>query len=107
MNLHARLKEDLTAAMRRRDRAEIEVLRNLISAIDNAGAVQAVHEPLPKLGLDFDVPRRELSIEEVRDIIVAERDELLDAARVYRDLGRLEEAEILESQAETAARFLE
>ena len=108
MTIQARLKEELGAAMRRRDRIEMEVLRNLISAVDNAGAVDAVHEPLPKLGLDFDVPRREVSAGGVHAIIVAGRDELLpQAARTYRDLGRADAGEELESKAAVAGRFLE
>ncbi|HJQ76073.1 MAG TPA: DEAD/DEAH box helicase [Acidimicrobiia bacterium] len=60
------------------------------------------------MGLDFDVPRREVSAGGVHAIIVAGRDELLpQAARTYRTLGRVDAGEELESKSAVAGRFLE
>jgi len=92
-----RLRADLTTALRARDRARASVLRTVLGAIANAEAVPVPQGAPPlaqgpiagaALGLGAaEVPRRELTEDDVRAILVAERDDLLahdmsDAAAV-------------------------
>jgi uncharacterized protein len=89
-----------------RDRVEISTLRTLIAAVENAAAVDIETTSEPKLGLGHDQPRRALSDEDVAMIITAERDELVDAAVRYRDLGLVDEVADLESRARIVERYL-
>lgn len=85
-----RLGGDLRAALRRRDRAAVGVLRSVLATIANAEAVP-VDDVRPRptdgpiagasAGLGAtEAPRRVLSEEDVRALVAGERDELLAAA---------------------------
>lgn len=101
------IRGDLEKALRTtRDRVEISTLRTLIAAVENATAVDIEPTSEPKLGLGHDQPRRALSDEDVAGIIIAERDELVDAATRYRDLGLKDEVADLESRARIVERYL-
>ena len=89
-----------------RDRVEISTLRTLIAAVENAAAVDIETTSEPKLGLGHDQPRRALSDDDVAGIITAERDELVDAAIRYQDLGLVDEVADLESRARIVERYL-
>ncbi|WP_377322501.1 hypothetical protein ACFJIY_23945 [Pimelobacter simplex] len=86
-DLADRLRADLTTALRARDRTRASVLRTVLGAIANAEAVP-VPQAAPPLaegviagavvGLGAaEAPRRELREDDVRAIVVAERDDLL------------------------------
>jgi hypothetical protein len=81
-------------------------LRTLIAAMENATAVDVETSTEPKLGLGHDQPRRALNDEDVTGIIRAERDELVDAAIRYRELGLVEEVVDLERRARIVERYL-
>lgn len=86
-DLADRLRADLTTALRARDRASASVLRTVLGAIANAEAVPVPQAAPPVaegpiagavLGLGAaEVPRRELTEDDVRAIVRAERDDLL------------------------------
>ena len=100
------LRGDLEKALRSRDRVEISTLRTLVAAVENATAVEVETSVEPKLGLRHDQPRRVLSDEDVAEIILSERDELVDAAIRSRDLGLVEETADLERRAGIVERYL-
>ena len=80
-----RLREDIRAAMKGGRRAEVDALRTLAGAIDQAEAVPVEHSPGGALGVQFgdpaaEVPRRQLSAGDLRAVIEAERDEALKVA---------------------------
>jgi uncharacterized protein YqeY len=100
------LRGDLEKALRSRDRVEISTLRTLVAAVENATAVEVETSVEPKLGLGHDQPRRAVSDEDVAEIILSERDELVDAATRYRDLGLVEEVVDLERRARIVERYL-
>lgn len=91
-DLHARLRGDLTAALRERDRDTVGVLRTVLSAIANAeaqpvaGSTPTSHVANGRIagasaGVGAtEVARRELDEDEVRAIVQAERDERIAAA---------------------------
>jgi len=102
----ALLRGDLDIALRNRDPVEISTLRTVIAAVENATAVDVETSTQPKLGLGHDQPRRALSDEDVTRIIRSERDELVDAATRYRELGLVEEVVDLERRARIVERYL-
>lgn len=117
-DIAARLRADLTAAMRGRDREAVTVLRSTLAAIANSEAVDAAPQagPLVEAGPIAgaaagagvtEVGRRELSEDDRRDIIRAERLELSEAAATLSAAGGAEEqVRRLRSGAELLGRYL-
>lgn len=89
--LTERMRADLTAAMRRRDRAAVSTLRSVLATVANAEAVPVAEAPVPTEGPvagavtglgAAEAPRRELSEDDVRALVAGDRDDLLAAAAV-------------------------
>jgi hypothetical protein len=87
-----------------------------MSAVDNAEAVDASRAPTPNGGMVGDVrlgigagegARRELSAQDVIEIIRAEVRDRTAAAAEYERLGRAEQANRLEAEAKALESFLE
>jgi uncharacterized protein YqeY len=89
--------------MKARAPVELAVLRALISAIDNAGAVEITAE-LAKAGAE--VERRRLSADDVSSLLRAEREVRLSAAKTYEALGHAEVARRSRDEADIVARYL-
>lgn len=94
--------------MKARDRAAVAAIRSALAAIDNAEAVDPAHAPRPgstviagaAVGLHAgEVPRLELSGEQVVALVEAEAVERMAAARHYDELGRPDEAARLRAEA--------
>jgi uncharacterized protein YqeY len=108
--LRERLKTSLKVAVKARDTIAIAAIRSALGAIDNAEAVDpSPHAPGPtrgriataRLGVGVgDVARRELSAQEVIEILRAEVSDRYAAAEEYEGLGRTQEASRL--RADTA-----
>lgn len=107
MSVQRRLREDLVEALTKRDKVEVSTIRTLIAALENAEAI----EDDTKVDVDVvfrpDRPRRELTPEDVRRILQAERSEVALAAEHYRDLGVDEEADELEQRTRIVDRYLD
>lgn len=104
--LVATVRADLRVALRRGDRATASPLREMLAVIDNASAVDAPQ------GYDYtgtaptEVPRREVTMEEVTAMlqdIVAER---RAAAATFRDLGHVDHASEHAEAAAVVERYL-
>lgn len=80
------------------------MIRTLIAAIENAGAIVADTPVDPQVGLNHDRPRRELTASDVSRI--GERAEVAEAAASYRSLGLVDEAAELERRTVIADRYL-
>lgn len=126
MTLRDALAAELAAARQRRDSAATTALRSTLSALANAEAVphdasagvsagsdavpQAVtspHFPGARAGLgSAEAPRRALSPEEVRAIVVRERDDLLSHAQRLSRLCRRDEADGARRAADTLTRIV-
>lgn len=74
------LRADLLEARKAHDQLTTSTLQAIISAIDNAGAV-----PLPEEITSTEVPRRELSTNDIREIIKREIIELQQAIEEFGD----------------------
>ncbi|MGH8261069.1 MAG: GatB/YqeY domain-containing protein, partial [Steroidobacteraceae bacterium] len=85
--LRARLTQDVQVAMKARDAPRVTALRSLAAALDNATAV-----PLESLRQSAgraigEVPRKDLSSDDVRAIVRREITERRDAAFAFESHG--------------------
>jgi uncharacterized protein YqeY len=94
----------LREAMRERDGIARAALRTLISALDNATAVEAPkHRPV--FGLAGDVPRYELTEADIVRVFTVETDERKAAIVDYQHRGLPAEAERLRQELAVIERF--
>jgi uncharacterized protein len=116
IRLRERLRESLKVALNARDSIAAAAIRSAMSAVDNAGALDASHAPEPtggtigavRLGVGAaELPRRELSARDVIEIIRGEVSDRMAAAAEYERLGRAEEASRLKAEAKALTSFLE
>jgi uncharacterized protein YqeY len=117
-DLHARLRDDLTTAMRERDRGTVRVLRTVLSALANAeaqpvdGSAPTTHVASGPIagaatGLGAtEAARRELDEHEVRAIVETERDERIAAADDLAARGAAAAAVELMSEVTVLDRYL-
>lgn len=110
------MRRDLTAAMKARQPDAVAALRTALAALDNAEAVPVEH--LPEIDGDgpvagartgvgsTEMPRRELSLADVRAILRAQIAERMTAVAEYRGLGRVDEAGKLQREAAVLERYL-
>jgi hypothetical protein len=90
----------------------VAVLRTLLGALDQAEAVAAVARGREYVSLKFgdpavEVPRKRLSVAEVRAVVRAECDELRKAAEDYDRLRQADAAAAAALKAEVLERYLE
>ena len=103
--LRARLAADLRVALKARDAVAIPVLRSLIAALDNAGAVPTDGRYTPVFGLSGDVPRRDLSSTDIAGLLAAEAAERRAAIAAYESGGRQDAADRLRVELLIIARY--
>lgn len=110
-----RLRGDLTAALKAQDRVTVAALRSALTALDNAGAVEAPtvradgseHIAGTTAGVgSTDIARRVLSDDDVRAILRSVADEHSRAASEYARIGRDDLAERMRSEAAVLAAYL-
>jgi uncharacterized protein len=99
--IRERLQASLADAMRRRDQATTSVLRTTLSAVANAEAVE-----VPAGTTETELPRRELSEDDIRGVVRAEHDDLAVSAAELRRLGRHDDADELAAKAAVLAGHL-
>ena len=103
--MRERLTGALRKAMKDRDSVAVDVLRSLMSAIDNAGAVPVTSPASPMPQASTEALRRELSAAEVEQILIAEAAEREAAATDYERRGLRDEADRLRRQLCIIAAF--
>lgn len=106
MEILESLRTDLTEAMKSRSTGEVRAIRSLISAIGNAEAVEGPDTYDPSIGGHADVPRKELTSDEVRSVISGELAEREAAAEQYRRLGQDDAAAELEEEVSVIGRYV-
>lgn len=105
--LMEQLKADLLAAMKARENVRVMTLRTMISALDNASAVEVDTSFVPMEGRTPDVPRRELSEIEQLELLRGEAAQRRHALHQYEDLGKVAEAARLRAELEVFAEYLD
>ncbi|MEZ4660200.1 MAG: GatB/YqeY domain-containing protein [Caldilineaceae bacterium] len=108
MQIREKMKADLTRAMKARQPEAVDGLRAVLAAIDNAEAVPVEQAAWaePVMGQRTEVPRKELSAEDTRQIIQREVDERRAASVKYASLGLADEAARLARVADLIAGYL-
>jgi uncharacterized protein YqeY len=101
-----RLKADLRAAMKARENVRVTTLRTMLSALDNATAVEADIRIVPLEGRTPDVPRRELSEEEQLDLLQREAEGRRSALAQYERLEKEEVVARLRAELDVFAPYL-
>jgi uncharacterized protein len=100
-----RLRTDLRAAMRARDRDVTAALRGALAAVDGAEAVPAAgHEA--SVGHLGEAARATLTEQDIVEALTAELREHQRAADLYRGHGDHDTAAAMQTRADTVARFL-
>lgn len=106
-DLRKRLSEALAVAVRQQDRVAIAAYRSTLAAIANAEAVEGPATATPRMGLGAgEALRKELSGEELVQIVRKEVDELISAAEEYERFGRSEPARRLRGEAAALEPYL-
>jgi uncharacterized protein len=101
--MRQRLQADLRCAMKGRLALEVAVLRALIAAIDNAGAVALSPKLAPR---QSEVARRRLGINEVHAILFREYETRQTAADEFTRMGRITESERASLEMAVVRRYL-
>jgi uncharacterized protein YqeY len=101
--LRQRLQFDLRSAMKARAGRHVAVLRQLIAAIDNAGAVPV---PPKTESIQCEVERRSLGRGDIQALLQREFDLRRRAADEFSSLGRTIEAESANFEMEVVARYM-
>lgn len=107
----ARIRGDLTAAMKARRSAETSLLRAILAALDNAEAVPVgtAHDRYAVRMFgdpSVEAPRRVLSEADVRALLLRETADREMAAQEFEALGKQNEAERLRNEVSLIARYL-
>jgi uncharacterized protein YqeY len=106
MNLIERLKNDLTNSMKARQNLRVATLRTMLSALDNATAVEVDVSYVPMEGVTPDVPRKELSESDQLVILTKEAEARRHAVVQYEQLGKSQEAARLRAELEVFEDYL-
>jgi hypothetical protein len=101
--MRLRLQADLRGAIVSRAKLEVAVLRSLIAAIDNAGAVPIPPKSEP---VRHEVERRRLDRNQVQALLQTERDLRQAAADEFSRLGLVGEAAGARLEATVVGRYL-
>lgn len=106
------MRAGLSAAMKSRDRAAASALRSALAAVDNAEAVDvaehragALENSATGLGV-AEVARRQLTEQDIEQIVRAEVDERRKVAGQYESLGQTDRAATLHAEAEALTGLL-
>lgn len=98
--LVAHIRSDLLTARKERDAVRSQALLSLVNAIDNASAVDT-----PIVISVTEVARRVLSVEDVKEIIRNEINEMQEALVIYKDIDT-EQTEKLEIKISTLQSYI-
>lgn len=115
--MRASSRDDLTAALKARDRVAVTALRSALAAIDNAEARPVDHALDSVTGNEHvagsatglgaaEAERRHLTETDLWSIVENEVRERSVAAQEYKQLGRDDLAERLRAEAEVLSRYL-
>ena len=115
--MRSRLRHDLRAAIKARDRTTTRALRSALSAIENAEATEVIRDPRVATGSEYvagstaglgaaEVERRVLSESDVHALMQAQVDERLLATEEYERCARGDLASELRAEADVLRQYL-
>jgi uncharacterized protein YqeY len=100
-----RIAQDLRAAMKARNASRVAALRSFAAALDNATAVPVPSRILPNENVE--VPRKALSLDDVRTILMREIAERRDAALTLTAHACWEEAGAVQAEIEVLEQYID
>jgi len=100
-----RIAQELRLGMKARDASRVATLRSFAAALDNATAVPIPSRILPSE--DIEVPRKALSLEDVRAVLKREIAERRDAAFTLTAHACFEEAATVEAEIEVLQQYVD
>jgi uncharacterized protein YqeY len=100
------LRGDLRQFMKERDRVSARVLRTVLTAIDNAGAVPVTEDDAPTTDFSGERARREVTNEEMYQILESQISERKEAIGVFAENGAEDRAEELRLEVQMLADYL-
>jgi uncharacterized protein YqeY len=103
--LRARIGQELRVAMKARNASRVAALRSLAAALDNATAVPMPSRIVPNERLE--VPRKALSLEDVRAVLMREIRERRDAASTLKAHACFDEATAVEAKIEVLEQYID
>src|SRR3954453_7623606 len=106
MEILERLRMDLRSAIKAQDSLQVSVLRTILSALDNATAVEVDTSYVPLQGMTPDVPRKEVTETEQLAILRAEAASRRRGIEQYEHVGKQQEAARLRLELELSAAYL-
>lgn len=107
MTIRQQISYDLFEAIKSRQTEIIPTLRTLLGEIANAEAVETDTDFVPMAGRSNDVPRKQLSDDDIRRILQTEADHHREAIAEYESAGRPEAAEPLRLGLKIIDRYLD
>lgn len=103
--VRGRIAQELRVAMKAHDAPRVTALRSLAAALDNATAVPMPARILPNEKVE--VPRKALSLEDVRAVLTREIAERRDAAFILTSHACFEEAAAVEAEIAVLEQFID
>jgi len=103
--VRARIAQELRVAMKARDAARAAALRSFAAALDNATAVPMPSRIPPNENVE--VPRKVLSLRDVRAVLMREIAERRDAAVTLKAHSCFEEAAAVEAEIEVLEQYID
>jgi len=103
--MRARIAQELHVAMKTRNGSRVAALRSLAAALDNATAVPLPSRVLPNEKRE--VPRKALSLEDVRAVLLREIAERRDAVFTLRAHGCFDEVAAVEAEIEVLEQYVD
>ncbi len=103
--VRARIAQELRVAMKARNASRVAALRSLTAALDNATAVPAPSRILPNENVE--VPRKALSPEDVRAVLMREIAERRDAALTLTAHACFDEAAAVEAEIKVLEQYID
>jgi len=100
-----RITQELRAAPKARDASRVAALRSFAAALDHATAVRIPSRSHPTENVE--VPRKALSLEDVRALLAREIAERRDAAFTLRAHACFEEAATVEAEIEVLEQYID
>src|SRR5699024_1350550 len=105
--LRDRLEADLLTAMKSGKKTTVTIIREMLTAIDNAGAVELNGPADPVVGRSGEVPGKVLSEKQIREVLRVMSDEHRSAINEYKRLGIDDDANRLRKELNIITHYLE
>lgn len=106
ITIRQQITADLKKAMKAREMNTVSTLRTILGEIANAEAVETDTDFVPMIGRTNDVPRKQLTDADIRQILQAEADRHQEAITEFENVGRHDAVQRLQAGLEIITGYL-